>query len=103
MLKKTFNRAENICKVTFILPPGLQTGTAYLCGDFNSWDKSTHPMKKQKDGSFKLSLTLETGRQYCYRYFLDGERWENDWAADAYLPNSFGSENSVVNLETVPE
>jgi hypothetical protein len=27
---------------------------------------------------------------------LDGERWENDWAADGYAPNNFGTEDSVV-------
>jgi hypothetical protein len=26
---------------------------------------------------------------------VDGERWENDWAADAYAPNAFGTEDSV--------
>ena len=98
MLKKVFNAKENNCKVTFVLPAEVQTESAYLCGDFNSWDKTTHPLKKQKDGSFKLTLTLETGRQYAFRYLLDGDRWENDWQADAYISNEFGTENSVLNL-----
>jgi 1,4-alpha-glucan branching enzyme len=98
MVKKTFNPAENTCKVTFVLPADIKAEAATLCGDFNSWDKSTNPMKKQKDGSFKLSLTLETGRQYAYRYLLAGDQWENDWQADAYLPNDFGTENSVIYL-----
>ena len=98
MLKKTFNARENNCKVTFVLPAQVQANTAYLCGDFNGWDKTTHLMKKQKDGSFKLIITLETGRQYSFRYLLDGDRWENDWQADAYISNEFGTENSVINL-----
>jgi hypothetical protein len=37
--------------------------------------------------------------QQCrFRYLLDGERWENDWTADAYVPNSFGSDDSVVEV-----
>ncbi len=43
----------------------------------------------------------KTGRQYRYRFLLDGERWENDWAAEIYLPNSFGSEDSLVTIERV--
>jgi len=33
-----------------------------------------------------------------FRYLVDGERWENDWAADAYVPNPFGGEDSVVEV-----
>ncbi len=32
------------------------------------------------------------------KYLLDGERWENDWAADGYVPNPFASEDSVVEV-----
>lgn len=38
----------------------------------------------------------KTGR-VC-RSLLDGERWENDEAADGYRSNSFGSEDCVVNV-----
>ena len=43
-------------------------------------------------------MTLETGRKYRFRYLVDGKRWENDWDADAYAPNQFGSEDSIVKL-----
>ena len=33
----------------------------------------------------------------AFRYVLDGELWENDWAADDYLPNSHGADDSVVD------
>ncbi len=33
-----------------------------------------------------------------FRYLLDGERWENDWAADGYVPNPFGSEDSLLEV-----
>jgi 1,4-alpha-glucan branching enzyme len=58
-------------------------------------------MKRAKDGSFSLTISLKPGRQYRYRYLLDGERWENDWAAESYTPNALGSEDSVVNIEKV--
>jgi hypothetical protein len=43
-------------------------------------------------------VALEGGRRYRYRYLADGERWINDWAADAYAPNPFGGDDSVVCL-----
>ena len=53
-------------------------------------------MKRQKNGSFAASLSLERGREYQFRYLLDQERLENDWQADKYLRNEFGGDNSVV-------
>jgi 1,4-alpha-glucan branching enzyme len=84
--------------VTFELPPDIVAGKAVVIGDFNGWEGGV-PMKRRRDGSFSTTLRLGPGR-YRYRYLLDDERWENDWAADAYEPNSYGSEDSV--LEVTP-
>jgi hypothetical protein len=53
-------------------------------------------MKKRKDGSFSRTVSLKPGKEFRFRYLLDGERWENDWAADKYVPNVFSTEDSVV-------
>jgi hypothetical protein len=54
-------------------------------------------MKRLKDGSFTVTLNLETGKSFQYRYLLDKEMWENDDAADTYVRSNFGDcENSVV-------
>jgi hypothetical protein len=45
-----------------------------------------------------LTVSIPTGRPYRFRYFLDGERWENDFSADDYTPNPFGSDDSVLKL-----
>ena len=55
-------------------------------------------MKRYKDGNFKASVTLKAGKQYRFRYLLDGDRWENDWQADAYVPNDFGTDDSIVKV-----
>ena len=55
-------------------------------------------MKKLKDGSFSATASLESGGTYRFRYLVDGERWENDWEADEYLPNDFGSDDSIVKV-----
>ena len=98
MLKKNYTKTGNICRVTFKLPAEVNAQTAALCGEFNAWDTSAHPMKRLKDGSFSVTASLEPGNSYRFRYWLDGERWENDWQADAYKPNEFGSDDSVVTV-----
>ncbi len=98
MLKKTYSNDGQECQVAFELPAEVVAQAACLCGEFNGWDVATHPMERQADGSFTLTLALEPGRAYRFRYLLDGTRWENDWAADEYAPNPFGSEDSVLQV-----
>jgi hypothetical protein len=50
-----------------------------------------------------VTVDLAAGRAYRFRYLLDGQRWDNDWAADAYVPNSFGGDDSVVDLTALAE
>lgn len=96
MLKKSYSKTGSKCRVTFKLPAEVEAETAVLCGDFNEWDAEETPMKQLKDGSFSATVSLNAGKAYRFRYFLDGARWENDWEADQYLPNSYGEEDSVV-------
>lgn len=97
-MKKAYTKTGRVCRVTFGLPPEVKAKKATLCGEFNDWDEKSHPMKKLKSGGFTLTVSLEPGRQYRYRYLLDGKRWENDWSADAYVPNSMGSDDSVIEV-----
>ena len=96
MLKKHYAQDKKTCKVTFVLPDEVNADTVHLHGEFTQWEEAPIKMKHYKDGNFKVSITLESGAQYRFRYHLDDERWENDWAADAYIPNEFGSEDSIV-------
>jgi len=98
MPQKSYAKGSKVCRVTFRLPAEIDAKSASLCGEFNGWDPSANPMKRLKDGSFKTSLSLPSGRSYRFRYLIDGERWENDWNADGYIPNSFGSDDSVVEV-----
>jgi len=98
MIKRTYSKTGRPCRVTFELPPEVNAETVHLCGEFNEWDETAHPMKRRKDGRFSLTISLKPDQEYRFRYLLDGERWENDWEADAYVPNPFGSEDSVVQV-----
>ena len=56
------------------------------------------PVDPDRQRSFQATLELPAGRRWRFRYLLDGQRWENDWAADDYLPNVHGGDDSVVDL-----
>lgn len=94
---KTAAPATKTAKVTFVLPKEAVANaeTVALLGDFNNWQNAV-TLTKQKDGSYKTALELEKGRSYEYRFLINGEKWENDWAAEAYTPTPFGTYNSVV-------
>jgi 1,4-alpha-glucan branching enzyme len=98
MIKKNYSKERQSCRVTFELPPEVNAQTACVCGEFNDWDVLANPMRHRKNGSFTLVIPLKPGRSYRFRYLLDDIRWENDWTADSYVPNVFGSDDSVVQL-----
>jgi hypothetical protein len=55
-------------------------------------------MQQRKDGRFSTTISLKAGQTYRFKYYLDGERWENDWGADGYLANDFGTDDSLVKV-----
>jgi len=98
-LKKQFLKSKPICKVTFELPKEAvaKAKSVKIVGEFNEWNtKQGVPMKALKNGTFKAVLNLDTGKEYQYRYLIDNNVWENDWAADKYVQSPFGVDNSVV-------
>ena len=60
-------------------------------------------MRRDAEGGFSVTVGLDAGRAYRFRYLLDGQRWDNDWAADAYVRNDFGGDDSVVDLTALAE
>ena len=87
--------------VTFRLPRTAGTEKAALVGEFNAWSTTATPMARSEVG-FTVTISLPYGAAYRFKYLLDGERWENDWAADAYVPNQHGGDDSVVDLTHPP-
>ena len=70
-----------------------QATSVFIVGNFNQWNPSSHPLKKDKQGAWKISLPLDPG-QYEYRFFIDGE-WKNDPNCSSFIENSFGTMNCV--------
>lgn len=97
-IKKQYLKSNGLCNVTFKLPeesaPDAQVVT--IVGDFNSWNLTENRMNKLKNGDFKVTLKLHSDKEYRFRYFIDGNRWENDWCADKYVPNLYGCDDSLV-------
>ena len=98
-LFKEYSKKKQACNVTFRLPRIAASDAKSVCivGDFNNWSIHSHPMKKLKSGDYSITLELEAGREYQFRYLIDEIRWENDWHADKYVRSPYGdSDNSVV-------
>ena len=97
-IKKKYIESRNICEVTFRLPSEASLGArkVSVVGDFNNWEKEATPLTKQENGDFTLALELDAGKEYRFRYLIDGKRWENDWHADKYVKSPYGAEDSVV-------
>lgn len=84
-------------RVTFEVPSSIWAERVNLVGDFNDWDTAAHEMRQARnDGNWRITIELPAGRQYQFRYLVNGRDWHNDWHADKYLPNRFGTDNSVV-------
>lgn len=99
-IKKQYLKSKPLCKVTFSLPKEAANSAkkVTVVGEFNDWNVKALPMKKLKDGSFKVTQDLSVGQEYQFKYLLDGEVWENDSSADKYVSNEFTTENSVIVL-----
>ncbi len=99
-IKKRYLKTKPICKVTFKFEPpeGRVFHSVFIVGDFNDWDEHSHRLKKLvKDDTYSIVIDLEKGKEYQFRYLLDGKEWGNEPAADKHVPTHFGdSENSVV-------
>lgn len=99
-LKKQFLKSKPVCKVTFLISEEEAKGAnkVELLGDFNDWkSEDAIELKKFKNGTFKVTIDLETEKEYQFKYLLDSKQWENDWEADKYVYSGVGSEeNSVV-------
>jgi 1,4-alpha-glucan branching enzyme len=68
-----------------------------LAGTFNNWDIRKTPAKRINDGTWIAKLSLKPGR-YEYKFIVDGN-WINDPNCRACVPNSFGSQNCVLEVK----
>ena len=95
--------AKGKARVRFTVDPRVGAQAAAVCGEWNDWSAGADVMHRDAEGGFSVTVDLDAGRAYRFRYLLDGQRWDNDWAADAYIRNDFGGDDSVVDLTALAE
>ncbi|OFX56253.1 MAG: glycoside hydrolase [Bacteroidetes bacterium GWA2_30_7] len=100
-LKKQYLKTKPVCVVTFCLPKNYvkSAKSVQLLGDFNNWEENKTNLNKVKDGDYMTKVVLDVGKEYQFRYLIDGTMWHNDSEADKIVPSNLGfSENSVLVL-----
>jgi 1,4-alpha-glucan branching enzyme len=80
-------------RITFSLNAD-QAAQVALVGDFNNWNQTTHPMKKNKNGVWEKIVMLDIGR-YEYKFLVDGH-WQSDPLNGQISRNCFGTINNVL-------
>lgn len=70
-------------------------GRVALIGDFNDWDQSKHPLRRQS-GEWSVTLDLKPGR-YRYAFVLDDSRWVADPGTPA-AEDEFGTPTSAITV-----
>ena len=97
MITKEFTPKRTVCKVTFSIPAAWAEKNVQLVGDFNDWDEDSDAMEKRGE-MWTITLRLKPDTRYRFKYLIDNDNWENDDAADEYVENIFGSDDSVLNI-----
>ena len=101
MLKKRFFKTKEECEVTFEYA-GTEANDVALVGEFNDWYPLSMKKAKKKGSPFRIKIRLPKNGNYQFRYILDQQEWVNEESADAFWPNEFGEENSVVTTHKTP-
>jgi hypothetical protein len=81
MIYKTTSPIPRHLRVTFELPASLWASQVSVVGDFNEWSQSATPMTQARDGAWRATIDLPSGRCYEFRYRVDGQ-WRMDAQAD---------------------
>ncbi len=103
MIRKRGSPNKGKVIVIFEIPGSIWAERINLVGDFNDWDRENLPFRHNWAGNWEIELELEAGREYRFRYLLDGEHWRDDWQADSYVPNPYGSYDSIIIAELPSE
>jgi 1,4-alpha-glucan branching enzyme len=87
---------KNKTKVEFSLS-APEAREVFLTGEFNHWDIGLMPMKRGKDGNWKVQTSLPPGR-YEYKFVADNH-WVEDLPGVELAANVFGTQNLILRVE----
>ncbi len=95
MINKRFFKTKDEVEVTFELELPDASSNVSIVADFLDWTPA--PMKKMaKTSVYKFKTRLPKDGEFQFRYLLDDQTWMNDPAADQYIANGLGEDNSLV-------
>ncbi len=95
-IKESIGRAATMQQIEFTFR-APEAKKVYIVGTFNDWNTKSIPMKKGKDGTWRIMVKLSPGK-YEYKYFVDGT-WVQDIPGAEMTPNPFGTNNCVIDVE----
>jgi predicted flap endonuclease-1-like 5' DNA nuclease len=107
-MKKELVKNQAAYNVTFDynVVPEHPVDSVIVLGDFNEWSlEDGYELKKTKSGNFEGKFKIPAGRDYHFRYLVNGNRWANEKDADKYegSPLHPHIDNSVLSLPAVSE
>jgi 1,4-alpha-glucan branching enzyme len=100
-ITKKFLKTKAVYKVKFSVSAEEAAGaeSVSLCGGFNAWDTSSHPMRRMKSGDFMLELEFPAGATVPFRYLTGHGVWLNEQEADESEHCPFAqANNSILKL-----
>ena len=83
-------------KVTFSLPLAETPEPVSVCGDFNGWDPSAHPLRKRANGTRSVAVDVAPGR-YAFKYLTTNGTWFTD-PETVHEANEYGETNSILEV-----
>ena len=96
MIHKRHSSDGNGVIVTFEIPGSVWADRIHLVGDFNDWDQESLPFRYNRQDDWQVEVELEQGREYHFRYLVDGDHWRSDRHADCQVVGTDGVYDSVV-------
>jgi 1,4-alpha-glucan branching enzyme len=64
--------AKRLIKPVPFVCHARQAKHVHIMGDFNDWNPTSHPMKRQPDGAWRIELPLNHGH-HQYLFVIDGK------------------------------
>ena len=95
MIKRSRSTAAN--KITFALPLADCDQPVSVVGEFNGWDPHAHPLKKRSNGTRSVSVELEPGRSYRFKYLTADGSWLVDPDTES-VGNDYAGVDSLIAI-----
>ena len=84
------------CRVIYLTYESVPGKKVFVAGSFNGWKAEKELKDKDDSGVYRCQLRLKPG-EYQYKFIVDGN-WCLDGANPNFVPNGFGTLNSLLTV-----